>query len=52
MLETAKILLNSVLSTHDVYFSSMDITNFYLNTPLDWPEYLHIPMNLIPEEIL
>jgi hypothetical protein len=30
----------------------MDITNFYLNTPLARPEYLHIPMSLIPEEII
>jgi hypothetical protein len=51
-LETTKILLNSVISTHDAQFSTMDITNFYLNTPLDCPAYLHIPINLIPEEIM
>jgi hypothetical protein len=30
----------------------MDITKFYLNTPLDRPEYLCIPVTLIPEEIM
>jgi hypothetical protein len=29
----------------------MDITNFYLNTPLDRPEYLKILINLIPTKI-
>jgi Reverse transcriptase (RNA-dependent DNA polymerase) len=51
-LETTKILLNSVISTPDAWFSTMDITNFYLNTPLDRPEYLCIPINLIPEDII
>jgi hypothetical protein len=30
----------------------MDITNFYLNTPLACPKYLHIPISLILEEII
>jgi hypothetical protein len=51
-LETTKLLFNSMISTPDVRFCTMDITNFYLNTPLDWPEYLHIPWNLIPDEIM
>jgi hypothetical protein len=34
-LETTTILLNSVLSTQDARFCTADITNFYLNTPLD-----------------
>jgi hypothetical protein len=51
-LETTKILFNSVVSTPDARFCTMDITNFYLNAPLDRPEYLHIPVALIPEEIM
>jgi hypothetical protein len=51
-LETTKILFNSVVSTPDAKFCTMDITNFYLNTPLDRPEYLRIPVTLIPEEIM
>jgi hypothetical protein len=34
-LETTKILLNSIISTAEAKFCTMDITNFYLNTPLD-----------------
>jgi hypothetical protein len=51
-LETTKIPFNSVVSTPDARFCTMDITNFYLNTPLDRPEYLRIPVALIPEEIM
>jgi hypothetical protein len=40
------------VSTMDARFCTMDITNFYLNTPLDRPEYLRIPCNLIPDEIM
>jgi hypothetical protein len=51
-LDTTKVLFNSVVSTPDARFCTMDITNFYLNTPLDHPEYLRIPCNLIPDEIM
>jgi hypothetical protein len=30
----------------------MDITNFYLNTPMDRPEFVRIPAHLIPDEIM
>ena len=51
-LETIKILFNSVISTNGARFLSIDIKNFYLNTPLERPEYVRIPVNLIPEEIM
>jgi hypothetical protein len=51
-LETLKILLNSVISTRDATFISVDIKNFYLNTPLERPEYVRIPLKLIPKEII
>ena len=28
----------------------MDISNFYLGTEMDRPEYMFLPLNLIPEE--
>jgi hypothetical protein len=34
-LTTAKILINSVISTLGAKFLVIDITNFYLNTPSD-----------------
>ena len=49
-LETVKLLLNSVLSTPNARFASFDISNFYLGTPLDRPEYVRIKLTDIPEE--
>lgn len=51
-MDTIKILLNSVVSTPDAKFCGLDITNFYLNTPLDRYEYVRIPINLVPQEII
>ncbi|KAL7475246.1 hypothetical protein ACHAW6_001168, partial [Cyclotella cf. meneghiniana] len=47
----AKILFNSVISTIGTWFMTMDISNFYLNTPLAWPEYIRMSIHDIPEEI-
>jgi hypothetical protein len=47
-MDTTKILLNSVLSTPGAKFCTADITNFYLNTPMEREEYVRIPLNLIP----
>ena len=30
----------------------MDVKNFYLGTPMDRPEYIKIPIMLIPQEII
>jgi hypothetical protein len=30
----------------------LDVNNFYLNTPMDRPEYMRIPLELIPQEII
>ncbi|KAL7485891.1 hypothetical protein ACHAW6_011487 [Cyclotella cf. meneghiniana] len=38
----AKILFNNVISTPDTCFMTMDISNFYLMTPLNCPEYICI----------
>jgi Reverse transcriptase (RNA-dependent DNA polymerase) len=51
-MDTIKIVLNSTVSTPDARFCSMDITNFYLNTKMDRPEYVRIPIALIPEEVI
>jgi hypothetical protein len=51
-LETFKILVNSVISTKNSEFISIDIKNFYLNTPLERFEYVRIPLSLIPQEII
>ena len=48
----AKILLNSVISTKKAKFMTMDISNFYLNTPMKRPEYIRIKLTDIPDEII
>ena len=37
---TVKLLLNSVISTPEARYMTMDIKDFYLNTPLKRYEYL------------
>ncbi|KAL7474459.1 hypothetical protein ACHAW6_000435, partial [Cyclotella cf. meneghiniana] len=51
-LTTAKILFNSVISTPGATFHGGDIKNFYLNTPMDRPEYMKLKFDLIPDEIV
>jgi hypothetical protein len=48
----AKLLFNSVVSTAGAKFMTMDISNFYLMTPLKRPEYIRMKMADIPEEII
>ena len=48
----AKILFNSVISTKAARFMTIDISNFYLMTPLKQPEYIFIHVRDIPDEII
>jgi hypothetical protein len=48
----AKILFNSVVSTKNARFMTMDIANFYLMTPLLRPEYICVHIKDIPDEII
>jgi hypothetical protein len=51
-LTTAKILINSVISTKDAKFLVIDINNFYLNTPLGQFEYMVINLASLPQETI
>ena len=51
-LVTMKLLLNSVLSTPGTKFMTIDIKNFYLETKLKDKQYMVLPLNLIPQEII
>ena len=51
-LTTVKILLNSVLSTPNAKFMTLDLKDFYLGTPMPQHEYMRIPVKLIPESIM
>ena len=49
---TIKLHWNSVLSTSGAKYATFDISNFYLGTPMPKPEYIRMPLNLIPDEII
>ena len=49
---TFKILVNSTLSTPGACWLGLNIKNYYLGTPMDHYEYMFIPINLIPPEII
>jgi hypothetical protein len=51
-LTTSKILINSVISTLGAKFLVIDITNFYLNTPLGRFEYIVINLSSLPKETI
>ena len=49
---TFKILVNSTLSTPGAKWLGLDVKNYYLGTPMDNYEYMFIPINQIPQEII
>jgi Reverse transcriptase (RNA-dependent DNA polymerase) len=51
-LTTYKIHCNDIISTPHARAMSLDIENYYLNTPLPTPEYMKVHISLIPDEII
>jgi hypothetical protein len=51
-MSTVKVLLNDVISTPNAKYMTMDLSNFYLETPMDDYEYMRIPRWVIPETIM
>ena len=47
-----KIHVNSILSTPGAKCLTMDIKDFYLNSPMKRPEYMKLKITDIPEEII
>jgi hypothetical protein len=47
----AKVLFNSVISTHGAGFMTMGFSNFYLMTPKR-PEYIRVKLLDLPQEII
>ncbi len=48
----AKMLFNSVISLKGACFMTMDISNFYLMTPLHHPEFIRVKLSNIPDEVI
>ncbi len=51
-LELIKLMLNSVILRKGARFSTIDIINFYLDTPMVDPEYVRIKITDIPNEFI
>jgi len=47
-----KIIMNSVISTKGARCMMIDLKDFYLNTPMERPEYMRLKLGDIPEEIV
>jgi hypothetical protein len=50
-LESIKILINAMISDNAA-FSTVDLEDFYLGTPLPHPEYIRIPISFIPKKVM
>ena len=48
---TVKCHINSTISTPNAKYATMDISDFYLGTPMKEFEYMRIPLSTFPGEI-
>ena len=51
-LNTVKIHLNSVLSTINAEYTTMDLKNFFLNIPMAQKEYTRLKVEFIPKSFM
>jgi hypothetical protein len=51
-LSTVKMILNRVISTPGALFTTFDLKDFYLGTPMQRKEYMRIPIASIPQSII
>ena len=49
---TVKLLLNSIISSPGTKLLTIDIKNFYLNTPMKRFEYMRLKLSNLPEDFL
>ncbi len=52
LLELVKLPLNSVLTRKGAWFSTIDLKNFYLDTPMPDPKYVCIKLSDIPDKFI
>ena len=48
---TVKILINRTIYNTEEKFMTIDISNFYLNTPMERPKYLQLKISDMPNNI-
>ena len=49
---TVKIHLNSVISTKGSRYCTIDLKDFYLNTPMERPEFMRLKITDLPPEFI
>jgi hypothetical protein len=49
---TNKLLINSIISTAGAKFMTMDINDFYLNTPMARYKYMKLRLANMPEDVI
>ncbi len=49
---TVKLLLNSIISTPNTKFITLDIKDFYLNTPMARYEYMRLRLADMPKDVI
>jgi hypothetical protein len=49
---TVKLLINSTISTMGAKFMTMDIKDFYLNTPMAHYKYMRLQLSDIPAKVI
>ena len=49
---TIKLLLNNMISTPVTKFTTIIISNFYLNTPMDRYEYMCMKLDMFPDDVM
>ena len=47
-----KLLLNSVISTPEAKFMTLDIKKIYLKNPMKRYEHLRLKINTLPDEVI
>ena len=51
-LTTVNLLLNSIISKINAHFITIDIKDFYLNTPMARSEYIRLKLNDLPKSMV
>ncbi len=49
---TVKMHLNSVISTKGTHYCTIDLKDFYLNTPMERPEYMRLKLSDMPHNFV
>jgi hypothetical protein len=49
---TVKLHLNSIISTKNARCCTIDLKDYYLNTPMDRPEYMHMKIGDLPPNVI